>query len=299
MTVPGSVRHILYVACLLAAVAAIAYWFEPLSRIWRSHGGTLMFAVVCMMASVMVQAGNFRVFLGCGPQRLRLWPLSRVWALTSLANYLGPLQPGVALRVAYLDRLGISWASSLLATWRQLSVSVWVSLGGCALGLLAGFPGDARLRMLALILAVTFVIAPFLRGLALRALRSATKPAWLAARRDMLTESLRGTTARGVAGVILQYAIGTVLLWVVYGAFGASVTWAHALLMACMVYVSSLVAVLPGNLGLLDAIYVVGGKAVGLPLPEAAALALLLRASQLLACGGLALAGPWPGRIQD
>ena len=298
MTTKWSIRHVVYVIALAAATGAFAYWFEPLVRIWKLHAGSLVFTVLCMLGSIVVQAVNFTAFLGNVPVRPGLWTLSRVWALSSLANYLGPLQPGIAVRVAYLARLGIGWRTSLLATWRQLCVSVWVSLGGSALGLAAGFSGDHRLLVLAAVLGTAFIAAPFARGLILAALARASRPAWLVSRREVLSEALRGMPSRGVAGVLAQYAIGAVLLWVVYGAFGASITWGHALVLACMVYVSSLVALLPGNLGLLDAIYVLGGHGLGLSVPEAAALAVLLRAGQIVACAILALAGPIRSRAQ-
>lgn len=285
------VRRAVYALFIIAVAVAAFIWRKPLIAVWQDQGWTLVVATGFMVLSILLQTRNFMAFLGPRPG-LTLWPLSRVWALTALVNYLGPFQPGVALRVAYLSKRGIHWRDSLLATWRQLCSSVWISIGGCGLGLLTMNLPSFRVLGCAFILA--FLVIPFLKNGLLALLGRAVRPAWLLARRGVLLDALRGIGVTGIAGVAVQYLIGTALLWFVYGAFGAPIHLGHALLIACMVYVSSLVALLPGNLGVLDAIYVFGGHGAGLSLTQAAALALLLRCSQIIAAVGMSVAGPPP-----
>jgi len=281
-------RGITYLLMLVVAAILVAVWWTDLVKIWREQGLTLVVAAIFMVLALIVQTRNFITFLG-EPLRLGTWGLSRVWATTALANYLGPFQPGVALRVAYLSRRGVKISTSLLATWRQLCVSVWISLGGLATGL--WLTGDPRMRLPALALLVAFLGLAMLRGVLLAVLERVERPAWLAQRKHLLRSAISGISVPGIIGVVLQYAIGTLLLLWVYHRFGANIILGQALVLACMVYVSSLVAVMPGNLGIMDGIYMIGGHGLGLTVAESAALALLLRGAHIAGCLVLVFAG--------
>lgn len=286
------VRRTAYALFIVAVAVAAFIWRRPLIEVWDGKGWTLVIATMFMALSILLQTRNFMAFLG--PRTgLSLWPLSRLWAITALVNYLGPFQPGVALRVAYLSKRGIHWSESVLATWRQLCASIWISIAGCGLGMLT--MDISSFHVLGWIFIAAFLLIPFVKNGILVLLGRAKRPAWLVARRGVLLDALRGIGASGITGVAAQYVVGTALLWFVYRAFGAPIQVGHALLLACMVYVSSLVALLPGNLGILDAIYVFGGHGAGLTLTQSAALALLLRCAQIVAAIGMAVAGPPPG----
>jgi len=281
-------RRLGYALFLAAAVVAAYHWREPLLHVWREQGWTLVMAIGFMAASVILQARNFMTFIGPHAE-VRLWSLSRVWALTSLANYLGPFQPGVALRIAYLSRAHVHWSVGVKATWRQLCASVWVALAGCGIGLLS-FQSTYYQLLGGAFLAAFFTL-PVLRAVLVRLLGKMKRPFWLASRRGLLIEALEGIHTAGIVGVAAQYMLSTVLLWLVYHAFGAPVGLEQALLITCLIYVSSLVALLPGNLGVIEAIYIIGGHGAGLTGPESAAMALLLRSAQILGAAILALAG--------
>jgi ABC-type phosphate transport system permease subunit len=96
-------------------------------------------------------------------------------------------------------------------------------------------------------------------------------------------------SATAVAGVALQYLLGTVLLYWVYTSFGAPIGIGQALVLACVVYLASVVAIVPGNFGFLEMLYLLGGHGLGLPLSGSVALALLLRVSHVAANMLLAL----------
>jgi hypothetical protein len=241
-----------------------------------------------MILALIIQARNFTSFLG-NVRSVDVWPLSRVWAFTALLNYLGPLQPGVAARVAYLSRRGIRIGDSLLATWRQICVSIWVSTGGLAFGL--WLTGDPRGRFPAIALCIAFFLMVLLRKGIRSLLDRVERPAWLVRHKHLLQSAIGGITLSGIIGVVVQYVIGTLLLLWVYRRFGAHVLVGHAIVLSCMVYVSSLVAIMPGNLGVMDGIYMLGGHGMGLSVPQSAALALLLRGAHIIGCGLLVLAG--------
>ena len=292
-------RNIAYLLLVAVAVALIIIWWPHLVQIWRDQALTFVGAVVVMICGTLVQARNFLAFLDVG-HSLRLWQFARVWALSALANYVAPLQLGIAVRVVWLSRRGVTVAEGLLATWRQLVVSVWISSIGLATGLL--LTSDPRGRWPALFLVLAGVAVFALRKLWLTWLNRLVCPHWLLRRKELLRRAVTGITYSGVLGVIAQYVLGTIVMYWVYARFGAEIGLGQALILACLVYLSSMVAVLPGNLGIMEAIYMVGGHGFGLSVAQAGALAVLLRVSNITSSGLLALCGlatpPSPDRLR-
>lgn len=271
-------RTVAYLAVLLIATILIVAWWPQLSGIWRGQGLTFGVAVLLMVLGTLIQAQNFIAFLDT-PDTLRVWGFSRIWALSALANYVAPLQPGIAVRVTYLARRGVGVSSSLLATWRQLCVSLWVALAGLALGLFLA--GDRRGFVPGMLLSMAWLMILVLRRPWLSVLDRLRRPQWLARHRQLLHNTMTGISIHGITGVAAQYILGAVLLYWVYSRFGAPIDAGQALLMACAVYVSTLVAIMPGNLGVMEGIYVVAGHGFGLSVADAGALAILIRAGHI------------------
>lgn len=289
MNRPGRTwRNAAYFLLVATAIALVVHWWPELAAIWRKQALTFVGAIAIMICGTLVQARNFLVFLNVR-HSVRFWRFAQVWALSSLANYVAPLQPGIAVRVAWLAQRGVNVPEGLLATWRQLVTSIWISLIGLAVGLL--LTGDPRGRWPALLLGVAWVATFALRRLWLRWLDYLTSPAWLAQRKQLLHRAATGITLSGLAGIVVQYALGTLVLYWVYSRFDATISVGQALVLTCLVYVSSMVSVLPGNLGVMEAIYMFGGHGFGLSVPEMGALALLLRVSSITSSGLLALCG--------
>jgi hypothetical protein len=272
----------------LTAICVIAWWSE-LSQLWIDHFHSFLVATVVMAAATVLQARNFLSFIPQSPT-IGIASLSRIWALGALANYAGPLQPGIALRVFFLHRVGISPSTSLVATWRQLCMSVWISLLGLSVGL-ALIDADRYAIAMGLSASV-FAALHLLRHSLAVWLGRVRWPEWLVARRDLALTVVRGFSWRGGVGVVLQYVIGTLLVLYVYRQFGARIELGHAIVIASAIYASALIAVMPGNLGVMDGIYLFGGHSVGLTGHESAAIALLIRAAHIASCCLIALLVP-------
>ncbi|WP_201313627.1 lysylphosphatidylglycerol synthase domain-containing protein [Dyella sp. EPa41] len=286
-------RNAAYLLLVAVAIILVVYWWPTLASIWRAQALTFVGAVLIMACATLVQANNFLVFLDT-PVRLRVWRFMPVWAWGALANYVAPLQAGsIAIRVAWLGRHKVSVADSLLATWRQLALSLWIAIAGLAAGLL--LMGDARGRWPALILFFLCLAMFFMRKLWLKWLSNITHPTWLANRKQLMVRAVTGITPRGIGGVVAQYVLGTFLLYWVYACFDAPIGLGQALILTCLVYASSLIAVLPGNLGVTEAIYMLGGHGFGLDLAQAGALALLIRTANISTNLLIALVGAWCG----
>lgn len=282
-----TLRNIAYLLLVAITIALVVIWWPVLVNIWRQQALTFVVAVLVMICSTFVQARNFLTFLDID-QPVRLWRFAPIWALSALANYVAPLQPGIAVRVLWLSRRGVSVSEGLLATWRQLAASVWIALLGLACGLL--LTDDPRGHWSALALGVVWVAMFTVRKLWLKWLNRLERPAWLIRRKQLLHRVATGITMRGLAGIVVQYVLGTLLLCWVYGRFGAPVSVGQALILTCLVYVSSMIAVLPGNLGIMEAIYMLGGHGFGLSIAASGALAILIRVAHVSANMIIALA---------
>lgn len=284
-------RNVAYLLLVTVVVALVVYWWPTLAAIWRDQAQTFVGAVVIMTCATLVQARNFLVFLDTR-ERLQVWRFMPVWAWGALANYVTPLQSGsIAIRVAWLGRHKVTVTDSLLATWRQLVLSLWIAFAGLATGLL--ILGDPRGRWPAFLLFLAWLATFSMRKLWLTWLGHITRPIWLANRKQLVVRAFTGITPRGIAGVVAQYVLGTLLLYWVYACFDASIGLGQALILACLVYASSVIAVLPGNLGVTEAIYILGGHGFGLGLAEAGALALLIRTANIATNSLIALVGVW------
>lgn len=273
-------RNGIYFLLIAVAVTLIVIWWPVLVRIWREQALTFAGAVVVMICGTYVQARNFLVFLDV-EHSVRQWRFTRIWALSALANYVAPLQPGIAVRVGWLAHRGVNVSEGLLATWRQLVVSIWIAMLGLAIGLL--LTGDTGERWPAVVLIVVWAAVFALRKLGLKVLNRVVRPHWLARRKELLRRATTGITPSGVVGVIAQYILGTLVLYWVYSRFGAEIGIGQALILTCLIYLSSVIAILPGNLGITEAIYMLGGHGFELSLTTAGALAILIRVAHVTA----------------
>jgi Lysylphosphatidylglycerol synthase TM region len=281
-----AVLRVCYVLLLVAVAVLLWSMRAGLLVIWQDHQLTFLGVGAIMSLGLLVQVMNFLQLLEW-PRPLALRPAVHAWALATLLNYLGPFQPGLALRIAYFKSQGVPLARTAATTLRQLQLSVWTALAVCAvalvlLGGLSGWLGGG-------VLCLVFVVWPRI----LSALRpwflGRRGPAWFVRHRESFDIVLTPLPFRSTRYFFLQHFLGGMLIFFSYRQLGASISVAHALLIAVGVYVSSFVALLPNNLGLLDAFYVATARSGGLDGTEAIALALLFRVAHVTVCLGAAL----------
>jgi uncharacterized membrane protein YbhN (UPF0104 family) len=274
-------RNVLYLLLLASAAILIISWWPELLQLWREHLVTFAIVTILMALGIVIQARNFITFIPI-KHKIGVWSLSKVWAVGALVNYLGPFQPGIAVRVAYLNKNEVLLGASLLAIARQSIISIWVSFAGIAFG--AWLHGDSKVRNLAIISGVIFLLIPLFRNLIIKTLILMTRPKLLLSKRELIIGAISNATSHGLWGVVAQYCIGAILLFIVYNRFGVNMDFGYALLMACAIYISSLIALVPGNFGVMEAIYIIGGQQLGMPTGDAIALAFLLRGAHIFSC---------------
>lgn len=276
----------LYAAVILTLFWLVSWAWPEIGPILLEHRSTLCFAIIVYLLALAVQTLNFLKLL----QTKLTIPFSkalRAWALGQLANYLGPLQPGLAVRFLFFRRHGVSTPVILNATLQQIHLSLWVATGAFAVSaLLIGSDVLQLLGGLCILVFLTWpMVVTFLRRLLLiipfsHRLNRYSKP---------ITPLLSIPPVTLLPWFSLQYILGALLISVVYASFGANLTVGEALLIATTVYASSLVALLPNNLGLQDALYGAFAYSGGLDLSTVLSIILLLRVAHILACGLLVI----------
>ena len=285
-------RSVAYLILLVVAVALTVAWWPEFSRIWREHFATFLIITLLMIVSVFVQSYNFLSFLpGAGVPKLV--DMAHTWAIGALVNYLGPFQPGLAVRVALLAKQGVRVGDSSVATLRQVIASAWLALALASVSLMWMDP--ARMAIPSVVLMVAFLLVPqtfpFLRRLVVRVLPNRI-PANV---RHAMQVALTLPSLRAASGILVQYMLGTFAFYIGYKQFGADISIPAALGLACVVYVSSLVALFPGNLGVLEALCTAFGQTSGLSVQQSLALAFLYRGASI-ASVMLVAAVPTPHR---
>ncbi len=276
-----AVRRIGYLALLGATGALLWYSRDSLLPIWREHPWAFVVTAALMIGGILVQVLNFLQLLEW-PQSLSLRAAMHAWALATLLNYLGPFQPGLALRLAYFKSHGVPLSRTAATSLRLLHLSMWTALlvAGLALCLKGGTAGwlSGGLLMAA------FVAWP--RGLAWLMPRLAAwrMPAWMHKHRGELDIALSPLPLRHTRYFFVQHLLGAGLVLYAYREFGADLSAADAILIAVGVYVSSLVAILPNNIGLLEGLYIATAQAGGLDPATSIALALFIRGAHICAC---------------
>lgn len=276
-----ALRRIGYLLLLGAIAALLWYSRESLVPIWRDHRWAFLVTAALMVGGVVVQVLNFLQLLAW-PQPLSLRAAAHAWALATLLNYLGPFQPGLALRLAYFKSHGVPLARTAATSLRFLHLSMWTALlvAGAALcskgGQLGWISGG--------LLLAAFAAWPWAMAWLLPRLAAWRLPAWLHRHRAELDIALSPLPLRHTRYFFVQHLLGAVLVLYAYREFGADLSAADALLIAVGVYVSSLVAILPNNIGVLEGFYIATAQAGGLDPATAIALALFIRGAHIGAC---------------
>jgi hypothetical protein len=216
-------------------------------------------------------------------ERFSLVQTWHTWAAANLANYLGPFQPGLAVRMAYFRGLGVPVVDTVRATLRQLVLSLWVGSGMTAIGL---FSNDAGIRLFAVFGCLLFIASPWIAS----GLRATIPSGYgnsriVSAFRSLLELCRIGMPVYRLWPFVMQYILMAVCFYAAYNEFGVNLGADESILLAVIFAMSVLVALTPNNLGVQELLlgYVAfwGGLGGG----EALGVALIFRVAHLLACG--------------
>lgn len=233
------------------------------------EGHALTWLTLSALSALLLtlQSTNFLALLSDTCSHLRLAPLVRIWALASLSNYLGPLQPGLAIRIVLMRNLGLEVERATLATMRQLHLSVWSAV----LVLGAALPAPIGLLFIGIAVAWWKLTRPPL------SLRLIPTGAW----HDRLSTIIVLPGFRLCMQQGLAHALVIVAVYLAYRSFGAPISLGEAATVGMLTTLSALVAITPNNLGFQEILLGWAAHRQGLTLADSIAIATLFRAAHI------------------
>ena len=284
-----ALRLFLFLA-FIAVVCWLAWIYRAdLLQLLQQHPVELAVLVILGMLQLAFQTWSFLTLMKSrGPGFL---PTYTMWGIANLANYLGPFQVGLGVRIGFFKAHGVAVDDSTATTLRQLHLSLWVALGMAGIGLLwLDFP---QTWLPGWLLLLCFMIWPFSIRLVQKWLQD-TGP-----HDRFLPERARFFVGHALCppGIIqtllvsAQYIVVAVTFWTVYGAYDAGLSANQALLLAVVTTLSSLFTLLPNNLGVQEVLLASMAHYHGLGLPETIAIAFAIRAAHIAACFGVVTLG--------
>ncbi|MCB1895498.1 MAG: flippase-like domain-containing protein [Zoogloeaceae bacterium] len=273
----GELKRLLYVAiAILLAIFLIRLGAEP----WRqvaAHWPTMIAVAVVSALAMLLQAASFRTVLpddGCRPGWLEL---TRIWALSGAISAVAPVFVGVGTRATLLVQAGLTLGACVSTSARQAWLGLESALLFAAVSVLLVQPPGAG--WIAALLASAGVAMVAVRITATR-----TEARRLPARLRRWWDSLRAPVgARAWLLFALQVPVMAATYYAGYVGLGAAIGFEHAILLATVTIMTSVVVFIPMGLGVLDALWVYAATRAGLSLADSVALAILLRTSYLSA----------------
>lgn len=244
-----------------------------------------LFFATCFLTCVALtnQALGYKYLLKPFNKNISHLNLYSLWAFTNLINYLGPFQPGTIARSAILRSYGIPIGVSAIASikWLVYSSSIGLiflsaflinyahPLGGVA-GLAAFFVG-----LLGLVFGQTILLKVQKLG-----------------RFRFFAANGFGVELRQKAPylfLIFQYLNLFLVYWILYRSFSDSITFLDIIGLAALVPLSSLFALTPNGVGIIEGLIAYFAFKSNLTVPEGVFIVFVLRASHILVCAIIVL----------
>jgi len=251
------------------------------------HFIAILYATALSVIAISAQAVNFLQLLDSSDKPAYA-PMLRIWALSNLANYIAPLQPGLAVRLVSLRRHGISIWIVTRTTVRQLQLSIWAAIGLAAVG--GMFSSMLVIKTMAVLSAAVFILWPvLLRLVYILILDKCANITFVRKHRGELVTMLTPVSLSKFILPVVQYLLIALSIFVVYRTFGAELFLHDAILIAVAIVLSALFSITPSNFGIQEALLGYSAHVVGLSVNDAISIAVLYRLAHLGACGTILL----------
>lgn len=274
---------LVYAAAVAVLVFLLATNFRDVAETLSAHIVEFLVATGIGMLQAILQARNFVTILA-PPLPPSATASVRIWAITALANYLAPLQPGVPLRAVLFRSSGVSFVNVLAATGRQAVLMIWLSTL-LATSFAMSIPG-APVRLLAAG-ALAIVVLSLVGRHTARTLLPGRPAESLGAR--MLGALLWTPSPAVMLNALMQFLLMALSLELVYSGFGASLGFNEGVVVSAATTLSGIAALTPNNLGIMEAILGYAGHLNGLKGDALIAIALLFRIAHIVANASLVL----------
>jgi uncharacterized membrane protein YbhN (UPF0104 family) len=280
---------------LLAAIAIhLAQQFEDVRQLSRLSLDVVTGALVLLFASQLAHNESMLVPLRVHLPQVGFWELFLVRTGGLVVGSAVPVAGGLAVRLAYLKRQGLSYAQFTHAT--VLSNVLAVVAAAClalpataALWAMAGAPPAAALGLTLVVLALGAAALALLQALP-RVARYRRLPRWLPAVEDL--SASRPIVIRTLLMSVLRHAANFVAFGWLYSALsGVPGSFVAGGLVYAFTTPVRMVNLTPGNLGVNEWATAVAGRALAFDLTTGLLVGGVFRAASLAAQGAGVLVG--------
>lgn len=193
--------------------------------------------------------------------------------LSSAANTFLPMSSGVVFRTYYLKKYrGFSLTNSVSFLLRFYVLAYWIACwGGSISSYVLWSHGHFQLQWVGLL---------FLSGIVVGGVFLCFFPKF-----SCFFET--GGHIRLVVLAIMNQFLFAMMIWVAAYAIDLSVSWDQALFLSCLQYLTFLLPLTPGNIGVTEGILATGAHLIGIPVSQMIVVVFLLRGGALLVLLGL------------
>ncbi len=280
---------------LLAAIAIhLAQQFEDVRQLSRLSLDVVVGSLVLLFASQLAHNESMLVPLRVHLPQVGFWELFLVRTGGLVVGSAVPVAGGLAVRLAYLKRQGLSYAQFTHAT--VLSNVLAVVAAAClalpataALWAIAGAPPAAALGLTLVVLALGGAALALLQALP-RVARYRRLPRWLPAVEDL--SASRPIVIRTLLMSVLRHAANFVAFGWLYSALsGVPGSFVAGGLVYAFTTPVRMVNLTPGNLGVNEWATAVAGRALAFDLTTGLLVGGVFRAASLAAQGAGVLVG--------
>jgi len=280
-------KLLVFICIIILFTSLIYFRWEVIKDALVNHYLAVIYATVLSIIGISLQALNFLQLLD-SPSKPKVVSMYRIWALSNLANYLAPFQPGLAVRMISLRQLGVSAWITTHTTVRQLQLSIWAAVG------LFAFAGVFNkifvVKVMAVVSASIFILWPSILRLTKLIILGKCKNFRLVKNfREELAGLLAPMPLNKFVLPIVQYLIIAISVFIVYRNFGAEIFWYDALLIAVATSLSALFSITPNNFGVQELLLGYSAYVTGLSVNDAISIAVLYRLAHLGSCSAILL----------
>lgn len=267
-----SLRYVFVIAVFSALIYFCYTYRADLLYSIKNHYPVFGLLIVLSLLHLLGLAKNFMLIIGFKGAYVSVL---NMWSLSSLLNYLGPFQPGLAVRAVYFKKNNISVPQVFLATARQIHINVWMGIGVSAFFLMFSEAGYAKLQIC---LASIFLLWPIFLHFLSKAIGHIQ--IWRKfSLEDLLLFKLSCTWIP-----LLLYALVAFMFFITYLSYEADIGFAEVSVLSVVTKLSGIAPITPGNLGVQEAIIVLTKQLSGLSTGDVCGIAFLIRVSHMLAC---------------
>ncbi len=275
-------KYLTVLMFVLYGTLLIKYWSLLYNAISEQFIAILLIFLLSALY-FLLQAYNFLQLLNRKFNFAFYMETVQLWGLASLTNYLAPFQPGLALRIAHFKSRKIPVSNTAHTTIQQLQLSYWT--GFICLGAVLIFYDASGLRLAGIILIILAMLWYFLIKLANHTLKRVIRSFRLQKyNEDLLSYNFSIPDVSRLTIFFVQHFIAMLSVYIAFRSFGSNISLSDSLIIGVVVTLSTLLSILPNNLGIQEFLFAYSAHLYGTGTGESLSIAMLFRVAHIFSC---------------